>query len=160
MYLLQNHHGTNSVQYTVHHWIKSTPETMQCLELSKKESGKIWHRKPSPSSDNGYVTVLYTYIATVCIFLLLLVKQWKGICIGKIDSLGCISIFVPFVTVWYWTNWTLAGIGVKSEGDGGRGIKGPSSKIYSVKKWKGIPKKCRGCIHNPPPPRILTYAHE
>ncbi|XP_071502457.1 TBC1 domain family member 31-like [Diadema antillarum] len=26
---------------------------MQYLELDKKESGKIWHRKPSPSSDNG-----------------------------------------------------------------------------------------------------------
>eukprot|EP00057_Strongylocentrotus_purpuratus_P028998 XP_011683472.1 PREDICTED: TBC1 domain family member 31 [Strongylocentrotus purpuratus] len=26
---------------------------MQYLELDKRESGKIWHRKPSPSSDNG-----------------------------------------------------------------------------------------------------------
>jgi hypothetical protein len=28
---------------------------MQSLDVCRKTSGKIWHRKPTPSSDNGYV---------------------------------------------------------------------------------------------------------
>ena len=28
---------------------------MQSLDVNRKEAGKIWHRKPSPSSDDGWV---------------------------------------------------------------------------------------------------------
>lgn len=36
-------------------WLKKNQKKMQSLDVCKRTSGKIWHRKPTPSTDNGYV---------------------------------------------------------------------------------------------------------
>lgn len=42
------------------------PFKMQSLDVCRKTSGKVWHRKPTPSSDNGYdvnnKTLLFKHI--------------------------------------------------------------------------------------------------
>jgi len=39
--------------HSVNHWVDHLHTRMQNLDVCGKTSGKIWHRKPTPSTDNG-----------------------------------------------------------------------------------------------------------